>query len=427
MKRIWLTLTLLMGAILFSTIVMAKTIVLRDIGTQNSHHESIVTLYLSSSAQYRTFMLRNPNRFVLDIKNTKTFRRFHISLRGTGISNYQYATHRDGVFRMVFGLNSSLVPRTRVISNPQSHQIGLQVIVQKTPSLHEKATPLIPKKYPVKKIHPVSQAPQKSVVPKTVLSDKTLHKNNRQHRDVIIVVDPGHGGKDPGATGPGGTHEKTIVLAIGKKLKHWIDLQPGFHAELTRKGDYFLTLRQRLHIARKDKADMFIAIHADIWKNKTAGGVSVFALSQKGATSEAARWLAARENESELMGGVKLNDKSHMLKSVLINLSQAATIRTSLEIGDDLIQKIKPIARLHHDRVEQAAFVVLKSPDIPSLLVETGFLSNPNEERRLKNPVYQNKLAHAIMQGIRRYFTANPPRGTWLSYWRSHPGVPHRT
>ena len=172
-------------------------------------------------------------------------------------------------------------------------------------------------------------------------------------------------GKDPGATGPGGTHEKNIVLSISKKLQADINQQPGFHAVLTRTGDYYLTLRQRLHIARDDHADMFIAIHADIWKNKTARGVSVFALSQRGATSEAARWLAGRENASELMGGVQLQDNSHMLKSVLINLSQSATIRASLQVGQYIIDDIKPIAHLHHGHVEQAAFVVLKSPDYP--------------------------------------------------------------
>lgn len=403
MKRIIVTTILLFTAILFSEAAVAKAVIVRSMGIQNLRNESIVTLYLSSSTQYRTFVLHNPNRFVVDIKNTRTYQRLHLSMRDSAINGFNYATHHDGVFRIVFRLNSLAMPRTRIMGNPRTHQIGLQIIFQKSSQ-----------DYPVKTT-PV-------IVPKTVLSDTTIDSTNTNHRNIIVVVDPGHGGKDPGATGPGGTHEKTIVLAISKKLKYWIDKQPGFHAELTRKGDYFLTLRQRLRIARKDKADMFIAVHADTWRNTTAGGVSVFALSQKGATSEAARWLAARENASELMGGVNLNDKSHLLKSVLINLSQAATIRVSLEIGADLIHKIRPIARLHHPRVEQAAFVVLKSPDIPSLLIETGFLSNPNEERRLRSASYQNKLAHAIMQGIRQYFTANPPRDSWLSYWRNHPG-----
>lgn len=240
------------------------------------------------------------------------------------------------------------------------------------------------------------------------------------HRDVIVVIDPGHGGKDPGAIGLRGTKEKNVVLSISKKLQQRINATPGYRALLTRTGDYYLTLRQRLRIARQDKADMFIAIHADKWRNVTASGVSVFALSQRGATSEAARWLATRENASELMGGVVLNDKSHLLQSVLINLSQSAMIRSSLKIGRDILNYVKNIARLHHNRVEQAAFVVLKSPDIPSLLVETGFLSNPHEEQRLRSRLYQNLLAKSLTHGITDYFSRYTPRGTWLAYWRTH-------
>ena len=240
-------------------------------------------------------------------------------------------------------------------------------------------------------------------------------------RDVVVVIDPGHGGKDPGATGVHGTHEKDVVLAIAKDLQRDINKVPGFKAVLTRHGDYFISLRGRLAIARKYKADMFVAIHADAYRDATAQGVSVFALSQRGATSEAAHWLAARENKSELMGGVDLYDKSHMLRSVLINLSQIATIRTSLHIGEDLVQNIGRYAELHHGhRVEQAAFVVLKSPDIPSLLVETGFISNRFEERRLISPQYQNRLAQSIADGVCEYFENRPPRGSALALRHHH-------
>ena len=235
-------------------------------------------------------------------------------------------------------------------------------------------------------------------------------------RDVIVVIDPGHGGKDPGATGYNGTHEKTVVLAISKDIQQDINETPGFKAVLTRTGDYFIPLRGRLAIARQNKADMFVAIHADASQDSSAQGVSVFALSERGATGEEARWLASRENQSELMGGVTLDDKSDMLKSVLINLSQSATVQSSLQIGQDLTQNIGYFAELHHGhRVEQAAFVVLKSPDIPSLLIETGFISNIYEEARLKDPMYQHRLAQAIAQGICQYFREHPPRGTYLA------------
>ena len=197
-----------------------------------------------------------------------------------------------------------------------------------------------------------------------------------------------------------------------------INAVPGFAAVLTRNGDYYLTLRQRLAIARKRKANMFVAIHADAFSNHTAHGVSVFALSLRGATSEAARWLAHNENRSEYLGNVPLHNKNKTLRSVLLDLSQNATISTSIKIGRQIIANVKTYAHLHHPNVEQAAFVVLKAPDIPSLLVESGFLSNPQEERRLKSPHYQNLVATSISQGIIQYFIAHPPQGTKLKFWR---------
>lgn len=240
------------------------------------------------------------------------------------------------------------------------------------------------------------------------------------HRAIVVVIDPGHGGKDPGAVGIKQIHEKEIVLHIAKKLQTLINQQPGFKAVLTREGDYYLTLRERLAIARKNKADMFIAIHADAYTDPNAHGVSVFALSNRGATSEAARWLATRENQSELMGGVDLPNKQDPLRSVLINLSQNATIQASLMIGQEMLDHIHPLAHLHHIHLEQAAFVVLKSPDIPSLLVETGFLSNGQEEHKLNDQYYQQNLARAMMMGIKKYFTKRPPPGTWLAAQDNH-------
>lgn len=380
----------------------AKPIFIRSMQIKNASNACYVTFNLSAPTEYRTFMMHQPSRYVLDLKNIYTLRPLHFQgCSNTAVREFRYATHPDHIFRMVFTLSGKQIPAVKVLNNNPLHEARLQVIFPK-----EKLAPFL--------YHKIFHAR------KPVMSDTAFDSNAQKHRDIIVVIDPGHGGKDPGATGIGGTEEKNIVLSISKILQKDINAQRGFRAVLTRTGDYYLTLRQRLVIARKDNADMFIAIHADKWKNTTAQGVSVFALSQKGATSEAARWLAKRENASELMGGVHLDNKSHMLKSVLINLSQAATIRSSLLLGNDIIQQIKPIARMHHDRVEQAAFVVLKSPDIPSLLVETGFLSNPREEKRLKSNAYQHKLALALMYGIRAYFRTYPPRTTWLSYWRNH-------
>lgn len=224
-------------------------------------------------------------------------------------------------------------------------------------------------------------------------------------RPFTVVIDAGHGGKDPGARGLRGTEEKIIVLGIAKKLAREINGTPHMRAVLTRKGDYFLPLRRRLVLARKDKADLFIAIHADAYFNNHATGASVYALSGRGATSEAARWLAQRENYSEL-GGVELNelkDRSPLVRSVLIDLAQTATNKDSLRLGNQVLYALDRVTSLHYRRVEQAPFIVLKSPDIPSILVETGFISNPREEYRLADTSYQNKIAHALFQGIRRY------------------------
>ncbi len=240
----------------------------------------------------------------------------------------------------------------------------------------------------------------------------TVSKNHAHDGPIIVVIDPGHGGKDPGTTGSHNIKEKNVVLKISKDLQQDINKEKGFHAKLTRKGDYFIPLRGRLKIAREDKADMFVAIHADAYKDHKAHGVSVFALSEHGATSEAARWVAHEENKSELkydnLAGINLNNKSKVLRSVLINLSQTATTATSIQVGDAIINQVSKVTDMHHHGIEQAAFVVLKSPDIPSLLVETGFLSNPKEANRLNNPAYQEKIAHALAKGIVTYYRDHP-------------------
>lgn len=408
---------LLLGISLFSVSAMAKPIVLRTVTFTHSATTSQITFNLSSATHYRMFALHNPNRFIIDLKNVRVVRPLRLKFPSSSpIKNFRYALHSEGIFRIVLGLNAKQLPVTQVITDHVNHTVKLDVIFQNI----KKPIKTVEKQ---EKIHTSVAIPPafSATEEKSIITEADIENAPHDHRDVIVVIDPGHGGKDPGATGINGTHEKNIVLSISKILQKWINQQRGFHAVLTRTGDYYLTLRQRLAIARKDKADMFIAIHADMFRNNRAQGVSVFALSQRGATSEAARWLATRENASELMGGVDLHDKSHLLKSVLINLSQSATIRSSLEIGADIIHTVSPIARLHHNRVEQAAFVVLKSPDIPSLLVETGFLSNPREEKRLSSISYQTELARALMRGIRTYFDAYPPRDTWLSYWRDHP------
>lgn len=237
-------------------------------------------------------------------------------------------------------------------------------------------------------------------------------------REILIAVDAGHGGQDSGALGPKGLREKDVTLAIAKELVNIIKAKPGFSAQLTRSSDFFIPLQKRRKIARDMKADLFISIHADAFTNPAAKGASVFALSRRGATSETARFLAQRENESDLfggIGGVSLDDKDAVLAGVLVDLSMTATVNSSLQVGDSVLGSIANIAPLHARHVEQAGFMVLKSPDVPSILVETGFISNKEEARKLALPEYRTQMAQAVFKGVHQYFLQNPPAGTYLA------------
>jgi N-acetylmuramoyl-L-alanine amidase len=232
--------------------------------------------------------------------------------------------------------------------------------------------------------------------------------NKKKERVITIAIDAGHGGEDPGAKGASGTHEKEITLQVAKKLKAKIDAEENMRGVLIRDGDYFIPLQGRVIKARKLKADLFISIHADSFTNPAARGSSVFALSERGATSASARYLAKKENESDLIGGVSLGGKDPELARTLLDLSQAATINDSIKLGKHVLTHIGQINKLHKNHVEQAGFAVLKSPDIPSILVETAFISNPEEERKLKDDGYQDKLVDSILSGVKKYFASNP-------------------
>ncbi|HSN70542.1 MAG TPA: N-acetylmuramoyl-L-alanine amidase, partial [Steroidobacteraceae bacterium] len=237
----------------------------------------------------------------------------------------------------------------------------------------------------------------------------------QQHRDVVIAIDAGHGGKDPGAIGRRGTREKDVTLAIARRLKERIDREPGMRAVLTRDGDQFLSLRERIRRARRDQADLFVSVHADAFRDRSVAGSSVYVLSSRGASDEAARWLAERENAADLVGGVTLEDKDDVLASVLIDLSQGASMSASVEAAEKVLGELNTVGNVRRRQVQHAGFVVLKSPDIPSILVETAFISNPNEENRLRDARHQQRLAEAIHAGLRNYFYANPPPGTLIA------------
>ncbi|WP_454782760.1 N-acetylmuramoyl-L-alanine amidase [Legionella sp. WA2022007384] len=399
-----------------------KTIVLKQQGNQTS-----LFLTLNGPFTHKVFILSNPERVVLDLKETQ----LAVDLNQLGLINGLVRQVRSGhsdprTLRLVFEVNQKVQLRTSPWK-PNGAFGGVRVdllhsghlvapIAARTPP---KAGYVAPKTYTTQKI----QQPKLPVKIETKQPTLPILANQRpikvsggpsKLRDVIIVLDAGHGGKDPGARGPHRSREKDVVLAITLKLKQLIDRQPGMRAVLTRSGDYYVGLRQRLDIARKYNGDVFVAIHADAFNNPHSNGASVFALSQRGATSEAARWLAEKENYSEL-GGVNLgdlDDQNGVVRSVLIDLSQTATINSGLQMGSRVLNQLGNFTNLHNTKVEQAGFVVLKSADIPSILVETGFISNPIEERNLTNPSYQTRLSQAIFQGIKGYFWENPPHGS---------------
>lgn len=319
---------------------------------------------LSQPTKLRAFTLTNPNRIVLDFESTH----LSVNCKKYQFQNKDILSMREGypkanLLRIVLDMNHSLPFKN--LSNKNSKEVIIEI----------------------SKKNEVAAVSAKKIPP------------------LIVVIDPGHGGKDPGAIGERGTKEKDVVFAIAKNLEKIINQQPNMRAVLTRNGDYYMTLRERLMAARKHKADLFIAIHADSYFNNSARGASIYSLSRRGASTVAARWLAERENHSEL-GGVdlgELQDQSYLLRSVLIDLAQTSTTKESLSWGSSLLESLNEVTKLHYSRVEQAPFMVLKSPDIPSLLVETGFISNVKEEIRLSDKKHQQKLAVAIFNGIRSY------------------------
>jgi len=371
-----------------------------------------VVFELSESFEYKNFALTSPLRQVIDFKDVKMNADLPEQLlAGSALKKIRSSDHNNQL-RIVLDLRDRA--GVKVFEVPRKGDAGPRLVVDISHPAHAMSAAQPQPNAEQADVEEADAADEEpEIIPPT---HKVLKVSQRSAaRDIVVVIDPGHGGKDPGASGAQGSKEKDIVLAIAKKLQKSINREPGFRAVLTRDGDYFIGLRGRLAIAHKHKGDMFIAIHADAARHETAHGVGVYAVSQRGATSEAARWLANKENESEFVGGLDLADKDHVLRSVLIDLSQTHTISASLQIGSVLLRQLSRFAELHHAGVEQAAFVVLKSPDIPSLLVETGFLSNPHEERKLLNPQYQWKIVGAVTSGIKTYFVNHPPRGTQIA------------
>jgi N-acetylmuramoyl-L-alanine amidase len=338
---------------------------------------------VSGPLEYKLFELTKPDRIVLDLRESALSAEFSAPAAKGLLKGLRAGKQGKGDARVVFDLAENVRPKSFLL--PPADKFGYRLVLDLYPAA---ATA---KAAPVKSVAEVSAG---------------------KGRDVIVAIDAGHGGDDPGATGASGTHEKTITLAVARELKKAIDKTPGMTAVLTRDADYFIPLEQRYLKAREMKADLFVSIHADAFTSSDARGSSVWVLSPRGATNEAARWLADRENRADLVGGISLDDKDDTLAKVLLDLSQGATMGASNAVAEQVLASLKKLGPTHRNYVERANFVVLRSPDVPSILVETAFITNPTEEARLTSPDHREKLAGAILDGVRDYFRASPPPGS---------------
>ncbi|ALM51750.1 N-acetylmuramoyl-L-alanine amidase [Halomonas huangheensis] len=390
---------------------------------------SRLVLDLSAPVSASVFELDNPRRLVIDLADTHLDSNpDSIDLDGSAISAVRTGVRDGDDLRVVLELNREVEPRHFALS--PNDQYGDRLVVDlEYPGESAVEDPIDPIESMIREQEiaasrartvAVAEGLDPEVAAPAVIDEAQPHPK----RDIIIAVDAGHGGEDPGATGPSGTREKDVVLEMADRLARMINQAPGFKAVMIRDGDYYVGLRQRTIIAREQKADFFVSIHADAFNSPRPHGSSVFALSQSGATSETAKWLAATENRSDLIGGVdgslSLDDKDQVLRGVLLDLTMTATLSDSLTIGGGVLERIGQVNALHKSRVEQAGFVVLKSPDIPSLLVETGFISNPDEERRLRDGAYQERMMAAVFGGVRAHFQQNPPPASLLAWERDH-------
>ncbi|HDS1776462.1 TPA: N-acetylmuramoyl-L-alanine amidase [Pseudomonas putida] len=371
---------------------------------------------LSGPVQHSVFTLSAPDRLVIDINGATLAAPLNVATSNTPISNVRSAQRTPTDLRVVVDLKKSVTPKSFTLA--PNAQYGNRLVVD----LYDQEADAIAASAPPPAPAPVQTPATTPAVPVTPAQPAIkLPPVPSGKRDIVVAIDAGHGGEDPGASGSRGQHEKDIVLQIAKELQRQINSEKGFRAELTRTGDYFIPLRKRTEIARKKGADLFISIHADAAPSRAAFGASVFALSDRGATSETARWLADTENRSDLIGGagnVSLDDKDRMLAGVLLDLSMTATLSSSLNVGQKVLGNMGRVTSLHKQRVEQAGFMVLKSPDIPSILVETGFISNNNEAAKLASSSHQQALARSIRTGVHQYFQQNPPPGTYIAWLR---------
>ncbi len=449
----FLTLLLLLagaGSVLWAPAAMAGTHI-HAVRLWPAEEYTRVTFESKTKIRSNLFSVENPDRLVLDLEGVELSAPLETMARSVKpddpyIKGIRIGRFKPGILRVVFDLktrvkgSSSLLkpvaeygyrlvldiyPETPVdplMALLEHHQAGAaaapamspEVVVPKERAPKEAGAPVPSSESPNIPLEaPVAAAPTlpavTAAVPAPPVGVVAAPAKPKGSQRILIAVDAGHGGEDPGAHGRGGTYEKRVTLSIARRLKAQIDAQPNLRAVLIRDGDYFIPLQGRTAKARQLHADLFVSIHADAFINSDARGSSVFALSEKGATSVAARWIAKRENDADLIGGININAHETYLAQTLFDLSQTATINDSVKIARAVLGELSHVNALHKGEVEQAGFAVLKSPDIPSILVETAFITNPDEERRLNDTQYQDRLAEAILSGLQRYLAANPP------------------
>ncbi|MGH8551381.1 MAG: N-acetylmuramoyl-L-alanine amidase [Methylococcales bacterium] len=422
--------------VLIPDMVAARESKLQSWQFSNQAEHTRIVFDLSAETARTVFLLDNPGRVVIDLANTRlTARIKQPESSQPAFGRIRHARRNQNDLRVVLDLKKKVRPDSFFLKPDRNHGVRLVLDLYDSDSSKgsKKASPKKSAQQPATKspkpIVVASAEPQTTVAkseslnpsptvpatPNQTASEDTVDplkshpepkksQASKPKNEFVVAIDAGHGGNDPGAKGTRGTWEKEVVLSIAKKLDRLIAREPGMRAVLVRDGDYFLGLRKRMRLARDAGADVFVSIHADAFHQSDIRGSSVYTLSQKGASSEAARWLAAKENESDLIGGLSLDDKDDMLAGVLLDLSQTATMDASSDLAEKVLQNLRELGKTHKRSVQSAGFAVLKSPDIPSILVETAFISNPAEEENLTSSAYQDKLARAILKGIREHY-----------------------
>lgn len=373
-----------------SELVLAADKRINGVRIWRSPDKTRLVFDVSGSVKHSELSLKNPDRFVIDVADTSLKTSLNgLNLQNTPIKKIRHGRRHGNNLRIVLDLSASVTSKSFLLRPNSTY--GHRLVIDLYDAKAAKKTVAQPK-------------------PKGL-------------REIVIAIDAGHGGEDPGALAYGGGYEKHVTLAMAKKLAAMVNKERGFKAVLVRTGDYYIDLRRRTRIARENNADLLVSIHADAFNDRRANGASVYALSRRGATSETARWLAQKENASDQIGGedgISLSDKDDILAGVLLDLSMTSTLSSSLEVGDKVLRNMGTINRLHKKQVEQAAFAVLKSPDIPSILVETGFISNPTEAKKLKSSRHQREMALAIFKGLKYWFHQKPPPDTLIAKWKQN-------